>query len=86
METITDNYKEHKFHTKYNLDEHCSDCFKEARKCAECKGFGSFSTLDYVYAGEPHQAYIGDDEKCENCNGSGIEPDEDIIKERLANV
>ena len=79
-----DNYKEHSQHTT-EYDLHCSECFKKASQCKECKGYGTLST-DYVNADHNIERGAGDDVTCENCNGSGLEPDEDIIKERLANA
>lgn len=40
----------------------CMKCEKECEAeevCAECYGTGEVTTMEYVYAGEPHQAPIG---------------------------
>jgi DnaJ-class molecular chaperone len=71
---------EHKFHK--DLLENCSECYKEARKCKDCNGYGEVSVMESVYPGEPHQALVGS-EICENCSGDGVEPDEEIINERF---
>lgn len=54
----------------------------EAKKCKECKGIGSFST-DYIDADHNVQRGAGDDVTCENCAGTGREPDEEIVQERI---
>lgn len=38
--------------------------------CAECGGFGEFSTMESVYQGEPHMAPIGT-RPCDKCDGKG---------------
>lgn len=52
------------------------------KRCEECGGVGEVNIMESVYPGEPHMAPIGS-EKCFNCNGSGKEPNEDIIIERI---
>lgn len=54
-------------------------------KCLDCNGLGEVSTMQSVYPGtrDSHiQAFVGTN-KCENCNGTGLEPDQDIVKERI---
>jgi len=82
METLmnnTDTYLEHPQHKRFT--NKCSECFKE--KCMDCNGIGEVSTMERVYANEPHMASVGS-ETCENCQGSGFELDEQIIQERYA--
>ena len=55
---------------------------KKAKLCEECNGVGEVNTMESVYPGEPHMAPIGS-EKCANCIGSGYEPDEEVIVERI---
>lgn len=55
---------------------------KEAKKCKDCKGYGTVST-DYIDADHNIQRGAGDDVNCDNCNGSGEEPDEEIVVERI---
>ena len=54
-------------------------------KCLDCNGLGEVSRMESVYpdTSDAHiQAPIGT-ETCDNCNGTGLEPDEDIVKERI---
>ena len=55
---------------------------KEQSKCLECNGKGELDVMERVYPNEPHMAPIGS-ETCDNCHGTGIEPDEQIILERI---
>lgn len=58
---------------------------EQAKKCEFCKGFGECSIMESVYPGTPDshiEAPIGT-EKCNNCNGSGLEMDSEIVKERI---
>jgi hypothetical protein len=58
---------------------------EEAKKCTECEGIGELSLMESVYPGTPDsyiQAPIGS-EPCSNCIGTGLEPYEDIVRERL---
>ena len=58
---------------------------KEQSKCLECNGTGELSVMESVYPGTPDagiMAPIGS-ETCDNCHGTGIEPDEQIILERI---
>ena len=55
---------------------------KEAKKCKECNGIGEVSTMEKVWANEPHMAPVGS-AVCANCIGSGEEMDEDIVLERI---
>lgn len=58
---------------------------QDYNKCNECNGTGELTTMESVYPGTPDShimAPIGS-EKCDNCCGTGVEPDEDIIKERI---
>lgn len=51
----------------------CGYCFKACRVesvCADCLGSGEVTSLDYVYAGEPHMA----DVKIEVCACKSTEP------------
>ena len=55
---------------------------KKAKQCEECNGIGEVSTMEIVWPNEPHIADIGT-EKCANCFGTGEEPDEAIVVERI---
>ena len=58
---------------------------QDYNKCNECKGTGELSVMESVYPGTPDShimAPIGS-EKCLDCNGTGIEPNEQIILERI---
>lgn len=56
---------------------------KEIKMCLACRGYGEVSTLESVYGGsDSHiQAPVGT-ATCDNCKGSGEEPDERIVLER----
>ena len=54
----------------------------EAKKCKDCNGIGSLST-DYLNADHNWERGTGDDVTCENCKGTGQEPDEEIVVERI---
>ena len=55
---------------------------QEIKKCSSCLGNGEVSVMEKVYPGEPHVAPIGV-EKCEECNGTGIETDEETLIDRV---
>ena len=58
---------------------------EQAKKCQFCNGIGEVTTMESVYPGGPDahiQAPIGT-ETCDNCNGTGLEEDNDIVKERI---
>jgi len=55
---------------------------KKAKLCEECNGIGEVSTMERVWANEPHMAPVGS-AICANCIGSGEEIDEDIVLERI---
>lgn len=55
---------------------------KESKKekelsCQVCGGLGKIETL--LYNGDDEPTATGEHEDCEWCNGSGIEPDVDVI-------
>ncbi len=56
--------------------------FKEEKKCAECKGFGG-GHQDYLNSDGNWESGTGDFVKCENCSGTGLELDEEIVCERI---
>ncbi len=58
------------------------DKLREHQKCKECGGAGG-GNADYVNADHHTERGAGDWENCENCKGSGLEPDDDIVKERI---
>lgn len=56
-----------------------------AKRCEFCNGIGEVTTMESVYPGGPDahiQAPIGT-EICDNCNGTGLEEDDEIVKERI---
>ena len=55
-------------------------------KCLVCKGNGEYATMESVYGGsDSHiQAPVGS-VRCDNCGGSGKEPSESIVLERILN-
>lgn len=56
---------------------------EEAFVCKDCKGSGE----SYVpYMDSDGNISPTDTETCENCFGSGEEPDEEIVKERLSEI
>ncbi len=57
---------------------------KEEMKCLVCKGTGELTTMESVYNGsDSHlQAPVGS-VACDNCGGMGLEPDEQIVLERI---
>lgn len=79
----SDLFAEHYSHKEYN--KNCSTCFTEI--CKDCDGIGEVRTMESVYNGEDRhiQAPVGS-EQCENCSGSGLEQDLDIINERKAEI
>lgn len=54
------------------------------KRCEECGGVGEVNTMESVYSGaDSHiKAPVGSEE-CVNCEGTGFEPDADIVKERI---
>lgn len=58
------------------------ETIKEAEMCKECNGAGG-GYANYTNSDHNVEMGTGDWEKCENCNGTGIESDEDIIVERI---
>ena len=57
------------------------DIYK-AEKCEKCNGKGEVSTMEPVYQDDALLGPVGM-EKCDNCLGTGKEPDEDIVVERI---
>lgn len=58
------------------------DFAKLVKMCKECAGAGGGNADEDD--GEGHiQRGVGDWENCYNCGGSGLEPDEEIIRERI---
>jgi len=55
---------------------------KKAKKCLECNGEGG-GNEDYLNEDHNLESGTGDWVKCEHCNGTGEEPNEGIIKDRL---
>lgn len=74
---IIDTAIDHPQH-KY-FSRKCSQCYKEI--CKDCNGNGELSTMERVYANDEIYAPVGI-QTCENCGGSGLEQDQDIINER----
>lgn len=52
------------------------------KRCEECNGCGG-GHADYMNSDHNLERGTGEWEDCENCQGEGIEPDEDIIIERI---
>ena len=58
---------------------------EQAKICETCKGAGEYKTMDRVYNDDPAiMAPVGT-ETCSNCLGSGVEPDDEIVVERVLN-
>lgn len=60
-------------HTEFEPILVCEKCEKECdteEVCAECHGDGEVTTMERVYAGEPHMAPIGT-ATCPACGGKG---------------
>jgi len=58
---------------------------EESQKCSDCNGIGEVSTMESVYPGTPDshiQAPVGS-ETCNNCNGTGLEEDNELVKSRI---
>jgi len=55
---------------------------KKHFECLDCKGIGEVSTMERVYNDDIHLAPVGI-ETCQNCSGTGLEPNEDLVVERI---
>lgn len=55
---------------------------KKAKECDDCGGQGG-GYADYVNSDHHVERGTGDWEDCPNCEGTGFEPDADIVKERI---
>lgn len=55
---------------------------KQAKICKECNGNGG-GHRDYLNSDGNWERGTGDWENCDNCGGTGEEPDEEIVVERI---
>ncbi len=71
--------------TKVNCN--CIERKIKANICKDCRGQGEVLVEGSVYGGQDsHIKALVDTETCDNCRGTGVEPNEDIIKERIYNA